>query len=63
MPDKAKANWPYDGADNANAKGELDRETEKEHARLAAEATHRQRLRNNRLLVGGRAHTKKPGLS
>ena len=61
MPDKAK--WPYDAADNASSKAEHDRATEKEHARLAAEASHKQRLRHDRLLVGGRAHTKKPGLS
>jgi hypothetical protein len=63
MPDKAKAKWPYDGVEKTGAKGELDREAEKEHARLAAETTHKQRLRNDRLLIGGRAHTKKPGLS
>jgi hypothetical protein len=63
MSDKAKAKWPYDGAENANTRGELDRESEKERARLASEATHKQRLRNDRLLIGGRAHTKKPGLS
>ncbi len=63
MPDKAKAKWPYDGAENPNGKAERDREAEKEHARLAAEATHKQRLRHDRLLIGGRAHTKKPGMS
>jgi hypothetical protein len=61
MPDKAK--WPFDSADHSSGKSELDRATEKEHSRLAAEATVKQRLRNDRLLVGGRAHTKKPGMS
>ena len=61
MPDKAK--WPFGGAEDKNSKAELDRETEQEHARLAAEATHKQRLRHDRLIVGGKAHNKKPGLS
>jgi hypothetical protein len=61
MPDKGK--WPFDSTDDKNNKAELDRVTEQEHARLAAEATHRQRLRHDRLIVGGKAHTKKPGLS
>ena len=61
MPDKSK--WPFDSADHAAAKGELDRETERSQARLAAEVFHRQHLRHDRFLVGGRAHSRKRGLS
>jgi predicted esterase len=61
MPNGAK--WPFDGDDHSTSKEELDRAREKEHARLAAEATRKQRLRHDRLIIGGRAHTKKPGLS
>lgn len=35
----------------------------KEQARIAKDAAHRLQLRNDRLLVGGKAHAKKPGLS
>ena len=61
MPDKAK--WPFGADDHAAARGDLDRATEREQARLAAEAFHRQHLRHDRFLVGGRAHAKKRGLS
>ena len=61
MPDSGK--WPFDNGDRAIAARELGRTTEKEQARLAAEVFHRQQLRNDRLIVGGRAHTKKHGLS
>lgn len=55
--------WPFDGDDKASAKDDAKRNAEQEQARKAAEALNKQRLRHDRLLVGGRAHTKKPGLS
>jgi len=61
MPDKGK--WPFDSGDRANAKGGRDRSAEQEQERLAAAAVHQQHLRHDRLIVGGRAHTKKHGLS
>jgi len=62
-----KEHWPFgQSGDDAEAR-ELDRirqrELEREQARMAADAAHQNQTRNNRLLVGGRAHTKKPGLS
>ena len=62
MTNKART-WPFDGDDKASAKDDARRAAEQEQARKAAEALHKQHLRHDRLLVGGRAHTKKPGLS
>lgn len=61
MSDKGK--WPFDASGAQGSKDEAHRDIEREHQRLAAEISHRQHLRNDRLLVGGRAHNKKPGLS
>ena len=62
-----KSHWPFGQDESPGEAHELDRvrerETEKEQARMAAEAAHQTQRRNNRLLVGGRAHGKKPGLS
>ena len=60
MPDKGK--WPFDMGDSDSAR-ESSRAAEREQARLAAEAAQRQHARHDRLIVGGRAHTKKHGLS
>jgi hypothetical protein len=61
MPDKGK--WPFDSGDHSEAKAEHDRATEHDQARLAAEVFHKQHLRHDRFLEGGRAHTRKRGLS
>ncbi len=62
-----KGHWPFDQNTNDAESRELERirerEMEHEQARVAAEAARQNQTRNNRLLVGGRAHTKKPGLS
>ena len=62
-----KGHWPFGQDGNDEQARELDRirerEMEREQARMAAEAAHQNQTRTNRLLVGGRAHTKKPGLS
>lgn len=62
-----KEHWPFGQSDDTGEARELDRirerEMEREQARVAAEAAHQNHTRNNRLLVGGRAHTKKRGLS
>lgn len=62
MPEKNRAH--YDGAAERHARG-MNRslELESERARLAASVMMRQNQRHNRLLVGGRAHVKKHGLS
>jgi hypothetical protein len=60
-----KSHWPFDsdtggkGAHASSHSAKLD----SERARAANQAAFRQRLRNDRLIVGGRAHTKKSGLS
>jgi hypothetical protein len=61
MPEKS--HWPF-GSD-AGTKGaqRWDRLNEGERDRLAEQAALRQRMRHDRLIVGGRAHTKKSGLS
>ena len=63
MPDKG--HWPFTGGPSAY--GARDQHTAKEggeeRARLAEETAMRQKARMNRLIVGGRAHTKKRGLS
>jgi hypothetical protein len=60
MSDKGK--WPFDSNDHASAKGENARAA-RENELSAAEASRRQHLRNDRLIVGGKAHAKKHGLS
>jgi len=59
---RSKGKWPLDSGERKTAKEEFDRAAEQERARVAAEAFHRQHLRYDRLIVGGRAHTKKQGL-
>jgi hypothetical protein len=63
MPEKS--HWPL-GSDLASrrARGmDRDFELESARARLAASVAMRQAARHDRLIVGGRAHTKKRGLS
>lgn len=63
MPDRT--HWPFDSGrgKGGSADSELSRRLESEKARAANRALFRQRLRNDRLIVGGRAHAKKSGLS
>jgi hypothetical protein len=60
-----KSHWPF--GNEAQAQGgrgsHLPREEERERAKQAQHAALRQMMRHDRLIVGGRAHTKKHGLS
>jgi hypothetical protein len=60
-----KTHWPFDGGQGKrdSEEAELNRKLESERARAANRALFQQRMRNDRLLVGGRAHVKKNGLS
>lgn len=60
-----QSHWPFGGDSGFHVAGGFDRSGELQHekARLAERAALRQRMRNNRLIIGGRAHTKKRGLS
>jgi hypothetical protein len=60
-----KTHWPFDSGHGkgGSADEDLARRLESEKARAANRALFQQRLRNDRLLVGGRAHVKKTGLS
>jgi hypothetical protein len=57
--------WPFGG--DAGATGDHGsqsfRKEEDERARAAEQAALRQHMRHDRLIVGGRAHTKKRGLN
>jgi len=59
------SHWPFGGGGSAQGShgAERAKESEDEMARLAQKAAMRQQMRTNRLIVGGRAHTKKRGLS
>jgi len=61
MPNKA--HWPFSDDSDAREVWSAGRSQEAERARLAERAALRQRMRHDRLIVGGRAHTKKRGLS
>jgi len=61
MPEKGK--WPFDSGDQTTSGHDWDRVAQKEQSMLAAESLRRQHLRHDRLIVGGKAHTKKQGLS
>jgi hypothetical protein len=61
-----KYHWPFGKDPNSGEARELERAREREverEAERAAARFARFEMRNNRLLVGGRAHTRKPGLS
>ena len=63
-----KSHW-FGSKQGEGAARQLDRAQEREREReayrqaMAAKAETQQQSRNNRLIVGGRAHTKKHGLS
>ena len=63
MPDMN--HWPFGGqSENQRMRGsEQIQESEAERARLAEAAAARQRARTDRLITGGRAHTRRRGLS
>jgi hypothetical protein len=64
MPEK-KSHWPFGSDAGTRGARDSDRalELESERARLAEQTALRQRMRHDRMIVGGRAHTKKSGLS
>lgn len=61
MPNKT--HWPFGEDSDAREAWAAGRSQEAERARAAERAALRLRARHDRLLVGGRAHTKKRGLS
>jgi hypothetical protein len=60
-----KSHWPFGGDPWGHGARGSDRDADMDAAksRSAEQAAIRQRARNDRLIVGGRAHTKKSGLS
>jgi hypothetical protein len=66
MAKKARAprHWPFvEGAVESDASKAFRAALERKNARVSAQASHQERARSNRLIVGGRAHTKQHGLS
>lgn len=62
MPENT--HWPFSGGSNERERhADQHSKLDSQRARAANQAAFRQRLRNDRLLVGGRAHVKKAGLS
>lgn len=61
MPNKG--HWPFTDDSAGHEAWSEQRSQEAERARHAEQAALRQRMRHDRLIVGGRAHTKKRGLS
>ncbi|NTU71386.1 MAG: hypothetical protein HGB10_06170 [Coriobacteriia bacterium] len=67
MPEKS--HWPFGPDGGEGAARESDRSLEKQREReaqklqMAAQAEVQRQSRNNRLIVGGKAHTRKKGLS
>ena len=63
MPDTK--HWSFgEQSENQRMRGSQQiQESEAERARLAEVAAAKQHARNDRLIIGGRAHTKKKGLS
>jgi len=65
----SKSHWPFGHDEAQSAEREYDRALEKGRERearmmeMAAQAEIQRQSRNNRLIVGGRAHAKKRGLS
>jgi hypothetical protein len=59
------SHWPFGGGESAQGShgAERAKESEAEQARLTQKAAARQQMRMNRFIVGGKAHTKKQGLS
>lgn len=61
---KPSGHWPFDANASDTTAAEANREAlERKRARDLARATAREHIRNDRLIVGGRAHTRKHGLS
>ena len=66
-----KTHWPFGSGDEQGGPDDKERaaerqrlhDLEREQARARVDVERRQQLRLNRLLVGGRAHTRKRGLS
>ena len=56
-----KSHWPF--GSGAGVEGRGSGKAQDEQARAAEQAALRQRMRHDRLIVGGRAHAKKHGLS
>jgi hypothetical protein len=60
-----KSHWPF--GEEAHTSGieewRRSKQVESEKARLAEQSALQQRMRHDRLIVGGRAHTKKHGMS
>ncbi len=61
MPAKNESHWPFSG-DAASGQGWDRAEGQREKARMQ-QAAFRQKMRHDRLIVGGRAHVKKSSLS
>jgi hypothetical protein len=67
MPNKS--HWPFGAGEDEGAAREQERSIERERERearqleRAAQAEIQRQSRNNRLIVGGKAHVKKRGLS
>lgn len=56
--------WPFNENATGKTAAESNREAlERKRARVQARVTAREHVRHDRLIVGGRAHTKKQGLS
>jgi hypothetical protein len=61
---KPSGHWPFDANDGNKTAAEANRETlERKRAQDLARVTAREHIRHDRLIVGGRAHTRKHGLS
>lgn len=64
-----KGQWPFSPTEGEGAAREHERAVEREREReahmrqMAAQAESHQQSRNNRLIVGGKAHVRKRGLS
>jgi len=59
-----ETHWPFGEDHGVKGRGsQLPHQDESEKARLAKQAALTQRMRHDRLIVGGRAHSKKQGLS
>jgi hypothetical protein len=66
MSDKKETSghWPFQqGAGGDEQAAKFRAALERKNARAVARATQREHLRNDRLIVGGRAHAKKHGVS
>ncbi|MRS11490.1 MAG: hypothetical protein EG823_00235 [Actinobacteria bacterium] len=61
---KKSEHWPFtEGASETDAAAGFREALERKHARESVRAAGREHMRHDRLIVGGRAHAKKRGLS